>query len=323
MGTILEDVYLIRNSIKYFDIESKLNDIDKYIYYGIVEEELEASAEINYKKVSEDSKSNFIVMIKNKNSDAQYHPVYVPERIDILNPGYLSFIEYFKHNNGPIMSEKVPAGKSVKIELKGKDFDMSFPEDISLFILDDYGIAYAVRDTDSNDNISTNGSINKGIIDNIINEIRVNDNGEILITDKSYNTFTLVNKDNKTSNGDIYKDEDFMSYSNSNVKVEYKYDPSKLIESVESDDRYFSIRVDDDENLTSEIIYRVPYVKTYKSFYMNSNDFNLFRIDSVNKLYNIDKDIRIKSIETKYVSITDDQLKEFRNKFAGYLVKEG
>lgn len=321
MSTILEDVYLIRNTIKYFDIESKVNSIDKYVYYEVEEEELEASAEINYKKASEDSKSNFIVMIKNKNSDARYHPVCIPERVDILNPGYLSFIEYFKHNDGPVMSEKVTAGNSVKIELKGKDFDMSFPEDISLFILDDYGIAYAVRDN-SNDDISTNGLLNNGIIDNIINEIRVNDNGEILITDKTYNTFTLVDKDNKTSNGDIYKDEDFMSYDNSNIKVEYKYDSSKLIESVESDDRYFSIRVDDDENLTSEIIYRVPYIKTYKSFYMNSNNFNLFRIDSVNKLYNIDGYIRIKSIETKYVSITDDQLKEFRNKFAGYLVKE-
>lgn len=322
MRGILEDVNVIRNTIKYFDIESKSNNIDKYVYYEINEEELEASAETNYKKVSEDSKSNFIVMIKNKNSDAQYHPVYIPERVDILNPGYLSFIEYFKHNNGPVMSEKVPVGKSVKIELRGKDFDISFPEDVSLFILDDYGISYAVRDNNTNDNISTNGLLNKGIIDNIINEIRVNDNGEILITDKIYNTFTLVDKDNKTSNGDIYKDEDFMSYNNSNIEVDYKYDSSNLIESVESDDRYFSIKVDDDENLTSEIIYKIPYIKTYKSFYMNNKDFNLYRIDSINRSYNKNHEIRVNSIETKYISITDDQEREFENRFAGYLAKE-
>ena len=322
MSTIFEDVYLIRNTIKYFDIESKSNNIDKYVYYEINEEDLEASAETNYKKVSEDSKSNFIVMIKNKNSDAQYHPVYIPERVDILNPGYLSFIEYFKHNNGPVMSEKVPAGKSVKIELKGKDFDISFPENVSLFILDDYGISYAVRDKNTNDNISTNGLLNNGIIDNIINEIRVNDNGEILITDKTYNTFTLIDKDNKTSNGDIYKDEDFMSYNNSNIKVDYKYDPSNLIKSVESDDRYFSIRVDDNKNLTSDIIYRVPYIKTYKSFYMNSNNFNLFKIDSVNRSYSKNNEIRIACIKTKYISITDDQLEKSRNRFDGYLSKE-
>lgn len=322
MRDIFDDVYLIRNTIKYFDIESKSNNIDKYVYYEINEEDLEASAETNYKKASEDSKSNFIVMIKNKNSDAQYHPVYIPERVDILNPGYLSFIEYFKHNNGPVMSEKVPVGKNVKIELKGKDFDISFPEDVSLFILDDYGISYAVRDKNTNDNISTNGLLNKGIIDNIINEIRVNDNGEILVIDKTFNTFTLVDKDNKTSNGDIYKDEDFMSYNNSNIEVDYKYDSSNLIESVESDDRYLSIRVDDDEKLTSEIIYRVPYVKTYKTFYMNSNNFNLFRIDLVNRSYNKNHEIRINSIETKYISITDDQNRKFENRFAGYLAKE-
>lgn len=320
MSNILEDVNVIRNTIKYFDIESKSNNIDKYVYYEINEEELEASAETNYKKVSEDSKSNFIVMIKNKNSDAQYHPVYIPERVDILNPGYLSFIEYFKHNNGPVMSEKVPAGKNVKIELRGKDFDISFPEDVSLFVLDDYGIVYAVRDGNNSES-STNGLIDKGILNNIINEIRINKNSEILITDKLYNTFTLIDKDNKSFNGDIYKDEDFMIY-NTDKKIDYKYDSFGLIESVESDDRYFSIRVDDDENLTSEIIYKIPYIKTYKSFYMNNKDFNLYRIDSVNRSYNKNHEIRVNSIETKYISITDDQEREFENRFAGYLAKE-
>ena len=56
---------------------------------------------------------------------------------------------------------------------------------------------------------------------------------------------------------------------------------------------------------------------------MNSNNFNLFRIDLVNRSYNKNHEIRINSIETKYISITDDQEKEFEKRFAGYLAKEG